>query len=137
MNKAYFEKAWANPHTLNADKLAQNRKKPAFKTVTDKLVLSDGNQVVELYHLENFGHNDGMLIAYLPKEKVLLEADGFNPPPQPLRQKPAAISPYTASLAANIERLKLDVQRIIPVHYPADNRKVTMAELDVAVGKGS
>ncbi len=137
MNKSYYEKIWSNPHNLVPDRLAQNKKKPTFKTMTDKMTLTDGNRVVELYHLENFGHNDGMIIAYLPREKVLLEADGFNPPAQPLRQKPATISPFTASLAANIERLKLDVQRIVPVHYPADNRKVTMAELDTAAGKGS
>ena len=137
MNESYYKKVWATPHTLSPDRLAQSPKKPSFKTVGEKLVLTDGNHVIELYHLQNFGHNDGMIIAYLPKEKVLLEADGFNPPPQPLTKTPAAISPYTASLAANIERLKLDVQRIVPVHYPADNRKVSMAELQTAVGKGT
>jgi hypothetical protein len=39
------------------------------------------------------------------------------------------------SLADNIQRLKLDVQRIIPVHYPADNRVVTMAELTRWLGR--
>jgi hypothetical protein len=69
-----------------------------------------------------------MLVVYFPKEKVLLQADGYNPqaatatPPNPA-------SPYTASLYANIQRLKLDVQRVIPVHYPADNRAITMPEL--------
>jgi glyoxylase-like metal-dependent hydrolase (beta-lactamase superfamily II) len=85
--------------------------------------------------MTNFGHNDGMLLAYLPKEKVLLEADAFNPPAQPLTQTPAVISPYNQALVANIDRLKLDVQRIVPVHYPADNRVTTMAELMKAVGK--
>jgi glyoxylase-like metal-dependent hydrolase (beta-lactamase superfamily II) len=135
INKPYYEKVWANPHTLSPDRLAQNPKKPSFKTMTEKMVLTDGNHVIELYHLQNFGHNDGMIVAYLPKEKVLLEADGFNPPPQPLTQRNATISPYTASLAANIERLKLDVQRIVPVHYPADNRKVSLAELKTAVAQ--
>jgi len=133
INKPYYEKVWANPHTLSPDRLAQDPKKPSFKTMTEKMVLTDGNHVIELYHLQNFGHNDGMIVAYLPKEKVLLEADGFNPPPQPLTQRPATIS--TASLAANIERLKLDVQRIVPVHYPADNRRVSMAELKTAVAQ--
>ena len=137
MNKPYYEKVWKNPHRLVADKLSQNPRKPAFQTMTEKLVLTDGNHVIELHHLQNFGHNDGMIVAYLPKEKVLLEADGFNPPPQPLTQTPAAISPYTASLAANVERLKLDVERIVPVHYPADNRKVPLSELLIAVGKKS
>jgi glyoxylase-like metal-dependent hydrolase (beta-lactamase superfamily II) len=137
INKSYYEKVWANPHTLVPDKLAQNPKKPKFETVAEKKILTDGTHTIELYHLADFGHNDGMLIAYLPKEKILLEADGFNPPPQPLTRTPAAVSPYTASLAANIQRLNLDVQRIIPVHYPVGDRKVPMAELQVAVGKGT
>ena len=84
--------------------------------------------------MQNFGHHDGMLVAYLPKEKVLLEADAYNPqaatatPPNPP-------SPYTLSLLDNIQRLKLDVQRIIPVHYPADNRMVTTAEVARWIGR--
>ena len=135
INKPYYEKVWANPHTIASDKLSQNTKKPKFETVSDKKVMTDGNHVIELYHQQDFGHNDGMLLVYLPKEKVLLEADGFNPPAQPLTRTPATISPYTLNLEANIERLKLDVDRIIPVHYPADNRKVMYAELLTAVGK--
>ena len=30
---------------------------------------------------------------------------------------------------------KLDIDRIIPIHLPGDNRKVTMAELYTAAGK--
>ncbi len=137
INKPYYEKIWANPHTIAPDKLSQNPKKPKFETVAEKKIMTDGNQVIELYHQQNYGHNDGMLLVYLPKEKVLLEADGFNPPAQQLTRTPATISPYTANLEANIERLKLDVRRIIPVHYPADNRKVMNAELLTAVGKSN
>jgi len=99
-----------------------------------KQVLTDGTRVVELHHLPNFGHHDGMLLAYFPKEKVLLEADAYNPqaanatPPSPP-------SPYTVSLVNHIQRLKLDVQRIVPVHYPADNRVVTLAELTKWIGR--
>jgi glyoxylase-like metal-dependent hydrolase (beta-lactamase superfamily II) len=135
INKPYYEKIWKNSHHLVPDKLSQSPKKPTFQTVSEKLVLTDGNHVIELHHLQNFGHNDGMLVAYLPKEKVLLEADGFNPAARPATQAPASVSPYTASLAANIERLHLDVERIIPVHYPVDNRKVPVSELMIAVGK--
>jgi glyoxylase-like metal-dependent hydrolase (beta-lactamase superfamily II) len=99
------------------------------------MVLSFGQKVVELYHLQDFGHNDGALVAYLPNEKILVEADAFNPPAQPLTQAPAAVNPFTASLVDNIARLKLDVETIIPVHYPADNRKITAAELLIAAGK--
>ena len=36
-----------------------------------------------------------------------------------------------------IDRLKLDVQRIIPIHYPADNRNVGSAELMKMVGRAN
>jgi glyoxylase-like metal-dependent hydrolase (beta-lactamase superfamily II) len=137
INKPYYEKIWANPHTIAPDKLSKNPKKPKFETVADKKIMTDGNHVIEIYHQQDLGHNDGMLLVYLPKEKVLLEADGFNPPAQPLTRTPATISPYTANMQANIERLKLDVERIVPVHYPADNRKVMNKELLVAVGKSN
>jgi hypothetical protein len=61
----------------------------------------------------------------------------FNPPAQTLTQAPASINPQSVNLEANIERLKLDVERIIPVHYSADNRKVMDKELLIAVGKGN
>lgn len=135
-NKAYFQKVWARPHTLAPDALALHPQPAKFELVKDHLRLSDGEQVVELYRLHDFGHNDAALVAYLPKEKVLVEADAFNPPPAPITQTPATINPIQRSLAANIERLHLDVQRIVPIHLPADNRKVTLDELNKAIGKG-
>jgi glyoxylase-like metal-dependent hydrolase (beta-lactamase superfamily II) len=127
-NKAYLEKTLAVPHTLNPDKAQQNGKKPVVEGVGDKRVLTDGTHTVELYRLQNFGHHDAMLIAYLPKEKVVIEADGYNPQPA-TATPPNPPSPYTVSLVDNIRRLKLDTQRIVPIHYPADNRVVTMDEL--------
>ena len=135
INKPYYEKIWKTPHTLAPDRLAQSPRKPSFKTVKDKMTLTDGNHTAELYHMTAFGHHDGMLLVYLPKEQILIEADGFNPPAGMLTQTPAVISPYTQSLVAHIDSLKLNVQRIIPIHLPADNRKVGMPELMKAVGK--
>ena len=40
-----------------------------------------------------------MLIAYLPKEKVLLEADGYNPQPA-TATPPSPPSPYTVEPAS-------------------------------------
>jgi glyoxylase-like metal-dependent hydrolase (beta-lactamase superfamily II) len=134
LNKAYLEQTLNLPHTLNPDKAQQAGKKPIVEAVGEKKVLTDGTRVIELYHLQGFGHHDGMLIAYLPKEKVLLEADGYNPQAA-TATPPTPVSPYTASLADNIQRLKLDVQRVVPVHYPADNRPITMDELRRWAGK--
>ncbi|HMF93036.1 MAG TPA: MBL fold metallo-hydrolase [Vicinamibacterales bacterium] len=134
INKPYLEKILATPHTLVPDKAQQNGKKPIVEAVGEKKVLTDGVHTVELHHLQNFGHHDAMLIAYLPKEKVLLEADGYNPQAT-TATPPSPASPYTLSLLDNIRRLKLDVQRIVPVHLPPDNRAITMAELTKWVGR--
>jgi glyoxylase-like metal-dependent hydrolase (beta-lactamase superfamily II) len=134
-NKAYYQKVWANPHTISPDRISQSPRSAKFKLVSERLTLTDGSRVVELYHLQHFGHNDGAIVAYLPKEKVLVEADAFNPPAAPITQTPTVINPSTQSRDANIERLHLDVQRIIPIHLPADNRQVTLAELHKAIGK--
>ena len=133
-NAAYLRRLLSDPHTLNPDKAQAAGRKPIVEGIGDRKVLTDGTHVVELHRLQNFLHHDGMLVAYLPKEKVLLEADGYNPQAV-TATPPSPSSPYTLGLADNIQRLKLDVQRIVPVHYPADNRMVTMAELNRWLGR--
>ena len=136
-HKSYYEKVWAAPHTLSPDRLAKMPRKATFETVRDKKVLTDGNHTIELYQLQGSGHNAGLLVAYLPKEKILIEADAFNPPAEknaPVAQPP---SPYTLNLVSTMQRLKLDTTRIIPIHYPADNRVVEIAELNRAVSTSS
>jgi glyoxylase-like metal-dependent hydrolase (beta-lactamase superfamily II) len=135
-NKGYYEKTFRNPHTLVPDKLSQMNPQPKVKieTVGEKKVMTDGEHVIEIYHLQGSTHSNDMLIVYLPKQKVLMEADEFNVGPANA-PTPAQINPYQTNLLANIERLKLDVDRIIPIHLPGDNRKVTMTELYTAAGK--
>jgi len=116
MNKPYYEKIFNAPHALAPDRLSQNRRKATYLTVKDKYVLADGSREIDIYHIENDNHNEGMLMVYLPKEKVLVEADDFTPPaqngPPPA---PRAVN-FTKNLNANIERLKLDVVTIAPLH---------------------
>lgn len=138
VNKGYYEKIFKYPRTLAPDKLSQM--KPAPKTrveyVAEKRVLTDGEHTIELHHVQNSTHNEGMLIAYLPKQKVLFEADEFNLDGINTAVPPD-INPYHTNLLANIERLRLDVERIIPIHLPQDGRKLTTAELYKAAGKNN
>ena len=137
INEPYYRKLFTAQRTLNPDRLSQSNRQPTFETVGDRKELTDGNQVVHLHRLRDSGHNDGLLVAYLPKLKLLIEADAYNPAPQPPTAPPPQVSPYVANLAANIDRLKLDVENIIAVHYPTDNRTVTKAELWRAAGRGN
>src|SRR5207248_8033612 len=110
-------------------------KKPLkIETIGEKKVITDGDKVIELYHWTDFRHHPGMVLAWLPKEKILYEADGYNPGPANA-PPPSSPSPYTLSLLAQIDRLKLDPVRVIPIHYPADGRVITMAEIDKMVGR--
>jgi glyoxylase-like metal-dependent hydrolase (beta-lactamase superfamily II) len=130
MYKPWLEKALNTPHTLNPDKAEQAKKKVRIETMTEKKVITDGNQILELYHQQGNWHTAGMVFGYLPKSKVLVQADGFNPPAQAGAQ---AVSRHAPNLMDNIQRLKLNVETIVAVHYPADGRKVPFAELEQAV----
>jgi len=98
----------------------------------DKRVLSDGTRTVELYLIQGTIHDDGIIMAYLPKEKLLVEADVYTPA-APNTAPPAQPNPLQVNLYDNIERLKLTVDQILPLH----GRKVPLAELQKAVGKTS
>ena len=60
-------------------------------------------------------HNDTFLMVYLPKEKLLIEADDYTPLP-PNAPPPATPNPLNVNLIENIERLKLAVDKILPLH---------------------
>ncbi len=126
VNKAYLQKVLAQPRNLNPDIKAASMK-VSVEGVGDKKILTDGNHVIELHRVATPWHHDAELLAWLPKERVLLEADGYLPPAQADSTAPNQLSP--TNLVANIKRLNLDVDTIVPVHYPADLRVVNMAEL--------
>ena len=125
-NKAFFEQAWARPRTIEPDLLAKNPKPATFETVTDKKVLTDGSRTLELHYLQGSGHNTATLIAYLPKERILMYGDGYNPPPGDDPRDPTRTPEFGLQLYENVQRLKLNVARIAPVHgrvVPFDNLK--------------
>jgi glyoxylase-like metal-dependent hydrolase (beta-lactamase superfamily II) len=129
MNKAYYESAWANPHTLNPDRLEQSKKAAAFETFTDRHVLTDGRRSIEVHAIIGNGHNDAFAMVYLPREGILSEADAYTPGPADA-PPPAAANPFSVSLYDNIQRLKLNVRQIAALHGP---RVVTMADLRRAI----
>ena len=65
-----------------------------------------------MHYVNPLAHVEGMLIAYLPKEKLLFEADLFDTN-QPRPAKPTADQ---RSFYNAVTRLGLDVARIVPVH---------------------
>lgn len=130
-NETFYEQAWKTPRTLMPDSLSQTPKKATFMTVKDKYVLTDGTRSVELYLNQGDNHNGGILFAYLPKEKILIEADDFTPPaPNAPPLVPLAKS-FGEGLYNNIQQLKLDVVTIAPLH----GRPAEFAAMPKALGK--
>jgi hypothetical protein len=105
------------------DALAKSKKKPAIDGVEKKLVLRDATRTLELHHVERLEHSDGMLIAYLPKERILFTADF----PLPVAGQP--MNPSAATLVENLNRLGLDFDRYVTVHAPAPDRPLTRADV--------
>jgi glyoxylase-like metal-dependent hydrolase (beta-lactamase superfamily II) len=117
MNKKFYEDVLKSPHTLEPDTLSRNPKQARFVYVKDKYVISDGDRTMEVYHVDN-GHAANLLMAYLPKEKLLMITDIFNDfgMPRPNDPPPGIVSPYYAALGDRIKGLKLDVQWLAPSH---------------------
>jgi glyoxylase-like metal-dependent hydrolase (beta-lactamase superfamily II) len=132
VNRAFLEQSLAAPRTIQPDKLVQSGKKATVEGMQDKRVLSDGTRIVELYLIKGTVHGDGLIMAYLPKEKLLVEADVFTPA-APNATPPAQPNPAQVNLYDNIERLNLTVDQILPLH----GRKVPLAELQKWIGKSS
>jgi glyoxylase-like metal-dependent hydrolase (beta-lactamase superfamily II) len=129
-NKPYYQKVWAEPHTINPDRLASSKKKATFETFKDKHVLSDGSRKIEIYPIAGNSHNDAFALVYLPKEKILSEADAYTPLP-PGATPPASVNPYSVNLYENIQKLKLEVDQIAGLHGPS---AVKLADLKSYIG---
>jgi glyoxylase-like metal-dependent hydrolase (beta-lactamase superfamily II) len=127
---AFYAKAFANPNRIAPDLLAKSGKKARIVGVKDKLVISDGKRTVELHQIKDNDHADTFLMAWLPAEKLLVEADLFTPG-APNAPAPAQPNAYHVSLIKNIDRLGMKPERILPLH----GRVVPYSELMRMVGK--
>ncbi len=115
INRPYFERAALNSWTLAPDRLAKSKKKPVFQTMGDNMVLTDGTRSVELYQIVGNPHHDGIIMAYLRKEKLLIEADAYTPL-APGAEPPKVPNPQAVNLESNVRRLSIEVDRIVPIH---------------------
>jgi flavorubredoxin len=126
-NVAFLEKALNTPRTLLNDRLATNPKKAKIEAVAEKKVYSDGTRTVEMYHVSPVPHSNGLMIAYIPKEKVLFQGDFSLPAPG----EPA--NDHVKALVPILEKLNLNFDRYINVHTSATPQ--SKADLWKAVGK--
>jgi len=125
-NVAFLEKALNTPRTLLDDPLAKNPRKVKVEAVEEKKVYTDGTRTVEMYHVFPAPHSNGLIIAYIPKEKVLFQGDFSVNPGEPAND-------HVKALYAYLEKHPLDFDRYINVHTSAAPQ--TKADVWKAMGK--
>jgi glyoxylase-like metal-dependent hydrolase (beta-lactamase superfamily II) len=107
-NRTFFEEIVKRPHTVVPDALAKKPAPLSIQTVDNELVVEDKVMAVTLYPISGNPHSDTMLMAYFPRERVLVEVDAYSPG--------SAVQPYAPNLLENITKRKLRVDRIVPLH---------------------
>ena len=129
-SKSYFERAFATQGKIAPDLLTKSGKKATVRPVNDTMTLSDGTRTVELRRITGGVHTETFLMVYLPKERLLIEADAYTPI-APGAKPPATPNANNVNLIENIERQKLAVDRILPLH----GRIVPLADLYTTAGR--
>jgi glyoxylase-like metal-dependent hydrolase (beta-lactamase superfamily II) len=81
----------------------------------DRRVLTDGSRQIELYLLPT-SHAEDFQVVYLPREKILIEADHVSP-----RKNKVAPGPRVDEFLRGVEKLKLDVTTIAGIHGDTGN----------------
>ena len=121
-NEDWVKRMASRPHTLQPDTLAQKPTRLVVETVGDDKAYSEPSMTVQLFHVAGNPHSDTMLMAYIPRERVLIVVDAYSPGAGP--------HIYAANLLENIQKRQLRVDRIVPLHGAI----APMAELVTAVG---
>jgi glyoxylase-like metal-dependent hydrolase (beta-lactamase superfamily II) len=127
-NEEVLERLLSGPRTLTGDSLSKvtNRRTNVVQGVGTRDVRRGTNgKVVEIHHVPN-EHSDGMVVVYLPAEKVLYSADVtiVNP-------NPAQVG-TVKSIAAALAKLNLDYTTFIPAHPPNPDRVLTREDFNKA-----
>lgn len=117
----------AAAHEAIARRAAEDGDRLDFEAVPDRMSLESGGRVVEVIDLGPTAHTEHLLVAYLPEEGILFEADHFAMPR--VGPIPPAV-PSTRTFATQLGRHDLDVRQLLSAHSP---RVATMADLETAL----
>jgi glyoxylase-like metal-dependent hydrolase (beta-lactamase superfamily II) len=107
-NKEWVDNMARRPHTIQQDVLAKNVSRLNVETVDAEREFKDQAMTVMLYHVAGNPHSDTMLMAYIPRDRLLVEVDAFSAGSQ--------VNPYAANLLENIQKRNLRVDKIVALH---------------------
>lgn len=121
-NVRFLDMALSTPRTL----LGQETLDPTIQGVNGVTVYEDAMNRVELHSVPN-GHTDGMLVAVLPKQGVLFQADFTLP------AAGAEPNPFVVTLANYVADANVQFERYLAVHAAAVPQ--TRADLLRTIGR--
>jgi len=107
-NEAFFKDLLARAHTIVPDALQRNRRPATFEWVDDQMTLKDAAMEVQLYHLLDNPREGTNVFAYVPRERMLVQADLYDASWQQHL--------WGENVLANLARRKLAIDRSVPVH---------------------
>lgn len=128
--RGWFEQVLANPNSIRPDAMATSGRRATVTGVSGQRTFTDGDRVVQVHMIEDSVHAQGFMMVWLPRERLLIEADAYTPS-APNTPPPAVANANHVSLVQNLERMKLNVDRILPLH----GRMVPLSELYTAIGR--
>ncbi len=107
-NAAFFEEIARRPHTIVPDALAITPRDLTIETVgSDGREYGDSTMTVNLYPITG-AHSETMLMAYLPRQRLLIEVDVYNPG-NPVQM-------FAGGFLETVKNRNLRIDRIVPLH---------------------
>ena len=107
-NEAFFKDLLGRPHTIVPDALQMKPTPAKFEFVDDQMTLKDKSMEVQLYHLLDNPREGTNLFAYVPRDRILVQADLYD----------ASWNQHLwgENVLTNLAQRKLKIDRDVPVH---------------------
>ena len=102
------------PRMIQPDRLSIAPRQVHYVLVKEGYKLTDGDQEIDIYHADQLEHAEDMLIVWLPKAKIVYEADLWNPAPAGQPQPP--ITAQNMNFIYNLERAGIQPETIVSTH---------------------
>ena len=91
------------------DALASNPQELTLELVDNEVYeLGEGRRTLQIARVRPNPHTDAMLVAYLPRERILIEAD--------LYTANSEEAPFAANLVRTLDEREWRVDQVLPLH---------------------
>jgi hypothetical protein len=109
-NVGFFKELIGRSHTIVPDELAMTLSPPPvrMKVVDDDVEFKDASMELDLYHVKNNSHADTLLMGWLPRQRILIQADLYDSGWQSF--------PWADNLLENVDLRKIKPVVDLPIH---------------------